>query len=255
MPTLSVLILARNEAAHIADCIASVRFADEILVIDSGSTDDTVRIAAAAGARVLRHAMGADGFAGQRNFAQEAAASDWVFYLDADERVLPELAEAIRAHIGRVGRAAGRIHRKSVVMGQRMGYGVYAPDSVVRLFPRGSVTWQGVVHERPETALPTVDLGGWCDHHCLTSWAQYFRKFDQYTTLMAERMHAGGTRVGFFAMYAHALYAFVHMYVFRCGLLDGRLGLTFCIYHFAYTLTKYVKLAELYQHDRKETSA
>ena len=257
MPTLSVLILARNEANHIADCIASVRFADEILVIDSGSTDDTVRIAEAAGARVLRHAMTEAGFAGQRNFAQEQATSDWIFYLDADERVLPELAEAIRAHIGRGEQSVGRIHRKSVVMGQRMGYGVYAPDRVVRLFPRGSVTWQGVVHERPETALPAADLGGWCDHHCLTSWAQYFGKFDQYTTLMAERRHADDKRVGFFARYAHALYAFVHMYVFRRGFLDGRLGLTFCTYHFFYTLTKYEKLAERWraqEQQRKETS-
>ena len=100
MPTLSVLILARNEANHIADCIASVRFADEILVIDSGSTDDTVRIAEAAGARVLRHAMTEAGFAGQRNFAQEQATSDWIFYLDADERVLPELTRRVPDNAG-----------------------------------------------------------------------------------------------------------------------------------------------------------
>lgn len=257
MPTLSVLILARNEAEKIADCIASVRFADEILVIDSGSTDDTAAVAAAAGARVIHHPMTDQGFAGQRNFAQAQATSDWIFYLDADERVLPELASAIRAHIAHGTQAAGRILRKSVVMGQRMGYGVYAPDRVVRLFPRGSVTWQGVVHERAETALPVEGLAGWCDHHCLTSWAQYFGKFDQYTTLMAERMHAGGKHVGFLARYAHAAYGFLHMYIFRRGFLDGRLGWTFCIYHFFYTLTKYEKLAERWRAqnlDEKETS-
>ena len=257
MPTLSVLILACNEEKNIADAIASVRFADEILVIDSGSRDRTAEIARAAGARVLSHPMGADGFAGQRMFAQAQATGDWIFYLDADERVLPELAASIRAHIEQGVGAAGRMCRKSVVMGQRMGYGVYAPDKALRLFPRGSVTWQGVVHERPETSLPVCDLAGWCDHHCLTSWAQYFRKFDQYTTLMAERMHENGRHVGFFAMYAHAVYAFVHMYIFRRGFLDGRLGLTFCTYHFFYTLTKYVKLAERWRAqttDEKETS-
>ncbi|MCI6283026.1 glycosyltransferase family 2 protein [Selenomonas sp.] len=251
MSTLSVLILAKDEEKNIADAIASVRFAGEVLVIDSGSTDRTAEIARSAGARVLSHPMGADGFAGQRNFAQEQASGDWVLYLDADERVLPELATAIQEHIAQGGKRAGRIRRKSVVMGSRMGYGVYAPDCVVRLFPRGSVTWQGVVHERPETDLFVQDLSGWCDHHCLKSWAQYFGKFDQYTTLMADRMHKNGRRVGFFAMYAHATYAFVHMYLFRLGFLDGRLGLTFCIYHYFYTLTKYVKLEELW----KETSA
>lgn len=247
MPTLSVLILAKNEEANIADCIASVRFADEILVIDSGSTDRTVECAKSAGARVLCHEMGETGFAGQRNFAQEAATSDWIFYLDADERVLPELAEAIRMQIESGREMVGRIHRKSVVMGQRMGYGVYAPDWTVRLFPRGRVTWQGVVHERPETALPVCNLGGWCDHHCLVSWEQYFGKFDQYTTLMAQRMYENGKHVGFFAMYAHAVYAFLHMYVLRRGFLDGRLGLTFCTCHYFYTLTKYMKLEELWR--------
>ena len=124
MPTLSVLILAKNEEANIADCIASVRFADEILVIDSGSTDRTVECAKSAGARVLCHEMGETGFAGQRNFAQEAATSDWIFYLDADERVLPELAEAIRMQIESGREMAGRFHRKRGVMGPRRGSGV-----------------------------------------------------------------------------------------------------------------------------------
>ena len=108
MSTLSVLILAKDEEKNIADAIASVRFAGEVLVIDSGSTDRTAEIARSAGARVLSHPMGADGFAGQRNFAQEQASGDWVLYLDADERVLPELATAVQEHIAQGGRRAGR---------------------------------------------------------------------------------------------------------------------------------------------------
>lgn len=245
MSKLSVLILAKNEERHIEACIASAAFADEILVIDSGSTDRTVELAEKNGAKVIARPMTEEGFAGQRNFAQTVAGGDWILYLDADERIPSELQKEILAHICNLQQAAGRFRRESVVMGQRMRHGVYRPDEVVRLFPRGSVHWVGKVHERPETSLPQRTFHTALRHHCLDSWEQYFGKFDQYTTLMAERMHQNHRKTSPLTMQLHAIYAFLHMYFLKLGFLDGYLGFVLCVYHYFYTLTKYLKLNSL----------
>ncbi len=249
MATLSVLILAKNEEKNIAACIRSVGFADEIIVIDSGSEDQTDTIAESLGARVIRHEMGVDGFAGQRNFALQQARMDWVLYLDADERILPLLAKEIKEHIGRQPGRAAALKRISVVMGQRMYYGVYRPDYVTRIFPRDKVSWKGIVHEAPESDLPVCRLHEAAEHICLTSWKQYFEKFTQYTGMMAKKMHQQGKKSGLFRMYGHAMYAFFQMYIIKKGFLDGRLGLLLCVYHFFYTLTKYVRLFYLDRHN------
>ena len=239
---IAVLILTKNEEKNIVDCISSVSFADEILVIDSGSTDKTQVLARQAGARVLTHPMDEQGFAGQRNFALAQTKADWVFYLDADERVSGALAAEIKAAIRQTAEAAYEIKRVSVVMGQEMHHGVYRPDYIARLFPRTAVTWTGVVHERAEVQLPVRRLQAPARHYSDTSWEQYFAKFNQYTTLMAEKMQQQGKRTGFIGMQLHALYAFFQMYVIKQGFRDGRQGLLLCLYHYFYTLTKYVKL-------------
>ena len=239
---IAVLILTKNEEQNIVDCISSVSFADEILVIDSGSTDQTQVLARKAGARVLIHPMDGQGFAGQRNFALAQTKADWVFYLDADERVSDALAAEIRAVIGQDADAAYEIKRVSVVMGQEMHYGVYRPDHIARLFPRNAVTWTGVVHERAEVQLPIYRLKAPARHYSDSSWEQYFTKFNQYTTLMADKMQQQGKHTGFLGMQLHALYAFFQMYIIKQGFRDGRQGFLLCLYHYFYTLTKYVKL-------------
>lgn len=239
---IAVLILTKNEEQNIVDSISSVSFADEILVIDSGSTDQTQVLARKAGARVLTHPMDGQGFAGQRNFALAQTKADWVFYLDADERVSDALAAEIRAVIEQDADAAYEIKRVSVVMGQEMHYGVYRPDHIARLFPRNAVTWTGVVHERAEVQLPIYRLKAPARHYSDTSWEQYFTKFNQYTTLMADKMQQQGKHTGFLGMQLHALYAFFQMYIIKQGFRDGRQGFLLCLYHYFYTLTKYVKL-------------
>lgn len=239
---IAVLILTKNEEKNIVDCISSVSFADEILVIDSGSTDQTQTLARQAGARVLIHPMDALGFAGQRNFALAQTKADWVFYLDADERVSDALAEAIKTVIQQPAEAAYEIKRVSVVMGQEMHYGVYRPDYIARLFPRTAVQWTGVVHEQAEVQLPVRRLKASARHYSDTSWEQYFAKFNQYTTLMADKMQQQGRHTGFIKMHLHALYAFLQMYIIKQGFRDGRQGFLLCLYHYFYTLTKYVKL-------------
>lgn len=239
---LAVIILTRNEEKNIADCIASASIADEILVIDSGSTDRTREIAAAHGARVAEHAFDDDGFAGQRNFALTQTAADWVFYLDADERIVPELREELSRITTQPPSAAYAVKRWNIVFGQKMKHGEHGPDWCVRLFPRDGVHWEGVVHERPVTGLPVHRLTGTLDHHTYTDWDRYFVKFNQYTSLMAERMAEAGRRATFADILFHPFFAFVRFYFLRLGFLDGKQGFIFAVNHYFYTMIKYVKL-------------
>lgn len=250
---IAVVILTYNEEENIQACIESVDFADEIILIDSGSEDGTCRLAESLGARVVSHPMADNGFAGQRNFALQQTEAEWVLYLDADERITPKLAKEISAHIHGAPQRAAAIKRESVVMGQVMRHGVYRPDYVVRLFPRTMVLWEGVVHERAVTELPVVRLKAAAHHECLTSWEQYFAKFDRYTTLMAEKMQQKGTYTNGVLMHFHAGFAFLQMYLLKLGFLDGWLGFILCQYHYFYTLTKYTKLLELQRKSRRDT--
>lgn len=239
---LAVIILTRNEEKNIRDCIASVDFADEVIIVDSGSEDMTCKIAEESGAKVYQHPMDDDGFAGQRNFALNKTLADWVLYLDADERITPDLAAEIRQHIEKVPQQAADIKRINVVLGQRMYHGVYRPDYITRLFPRDKVQWEGVVHEHAWTDLPIIRLEALAHHYCLTSWEQYFEKFNRYTTLMAEKMYQSKKNTNLIAAHFHAIFAFLQMYIIKRGCLDGKLGFILCVYHYLYTLTKYVKL-------------
>lgn len=249
MPRLAVLILTRNEEKNIAACIESASFADEIVIIDSGSTDGTERIAREMGARFVTHPMDDEGFAGQRNFALTQTEAEWVLYLDADERVLPETAAEIAAIVAADSHVAGRVKRMNIVFGQMMRYGDHGPDFVTRLFPRANVTWTGVVHEAAETTLPVVTLKNPLHHYTYTDWTRYFEKFNQYTTLMAEKMHARGKRASFADIIFHPIFAWVRFYILKRGFLDGRQGFIFAATHYFYTMIKYVKL---YYMEREE---
>lgn len=242
MATLSAIVLTYNEERNIATCLQSLTFADEVLIIDAGSEDKTIDIARAMGAKVYERPMNDEGFAGQRNFALTKATGDWVFYLDADERASTELAGEIRQHIEQKPLQAAAIHRFSVVMGKKVRHGAYRPDYPLRLFPRDAVHWQGIVHESPSTDLPTKHLHHPTEHFCLTSWEQYFTKFNRYSTLMAERMEKNGKRTSTPLAYLHASYAFFFAYILKLGFLDGALGLHLSLGHAFYTLTKYLKL-------------
>ena len=154
---LAVIILTHNEERHIEDCIKSAAFADEILVIDDMSADRTVELACAAGARVVEHALAGD-FAAQRNFALTQTEADWVFYVDADERVNAGAEEELRRVMAEDARAVYEVRRINVAFGQRMYYGGHKPDYPRRFFPRDAVRWEGLVHERTESALPVRRL-------------------------------------------------------------------------------------------------
>ena len=249
MSSLAVIILTKNEEKNIEAAIESAAFADEILVIDSGSTDRTQELAERHGAKFVSHPMDEKGFAGQRNFALSQTNAEWVLYLDADERLNDKLVLEIKKHIAECPQYAAEIKRVNVVMGQTMYHGVYRPDYCQRLFKRENVRWESVVHEHAVTDMPAVCLKTPMEHLCLTNWHQYMSKFDRYTTLMAEEMKLRGKKVGWLQMHSHAMFAFLKMYLLKGGFLDGRLGFILCQLHYFYTLMKYVKLHDLYKQE------
>lgn len=247
MSRLAILILTRNEEAHIEACIKSASFADEIVVIDSGSTDKTQAIAESMGAKFITHPMGEDGFAGQRNFALTQTTADWVFYLDADERIQEEAAREIRRIVSDGNPAAYQVERKNIVFGKMMHHGGHRPDFVYRLYPRTAIHWQGKVHEGIETDLPRKTLHNVLLHYTYTTWKQYFAKFNQYTSLAAQSMFERNKRVGKAGTLGHAVFTFIRDYLLRGGFLDGFMGLTMSVMASVYTFVKYLKLINLYR--------
>ena len=238
---LAVIILTHNEERHIEACIRSASFADEILVIDDDSTDRTAEIARALGARVAAHPLAGD-FAGQRNYALTQTDADWVFYVDADERVNPETEAALRRIMAEDARAVYEVRRINVTFGQQMYYGAHRPDYPRRFFPRDAVRWEGLVHERPVSELPVRRLRASLLHYTYTDWDRYFQKFNQYTTLMAERQYNDGKRASFLKVLLDPPFAFFRFYILQRGFLDGRLGFILGMFHGFYTMVKYVKL-------------
>ncbi len=251
MNDLTVVILTKNEEKNIADAVQSARqAADCVLVVDSGSTDATVQMAEENGACVVCRAWDND-FSAQRNFALQQVTTEWVLYLDADERLNAELAAAIKKAVAQNERRQFAIKRKSVAFGQEFNYGVLKPDFVPRLFKTSNVQWVNKVHERPVCEDRLEVLTGYIEHYTYVSWEHYFNKFNQYTSIWAQNAYEKGKQAGFVTAYAHAFFAFVQMLLLRKGILDGRLGFTLCVYHFMYTLTKYVKLVDLCRSGKK----
>lgn len=246
---VAVLILTFNEEKNIAECIASASFADEIVVVDSGSTDRTVSIAQELGAKCIYHSM-EEGFAEQRNFALKQTNADWVFYLDADERLDSGVAGEIREIVATKNPVAYQILRMNVIFGKQVKYGGHSPDWSLRLYPRMAVKWEGKVHEHAKVEVPIRSMKSHMLHYTYTSWDRYFYKFNQYTTILAEQMHSRGKCPKITDFIIRPWVAFIRFYILKSGWRDGMTGLIFALFHSFYTLTKYVKLYYL----GKETS-
>ena len=242
--TLSVVIIARNEAARIERCIASVRWADEVVVLDGGSTDATVELARALGARV-EVATDWPGFGAQKNRALALASGDWILSLDADEWVDENLASAIRAVVADPAAAAvWRMPRRSRYCGQVMRHSGWWPDHVTRLWRRGSARFSDdLVHERVlcEGTRPAT-LGVALDHESFAGFEQVIDKMNRYSTDGAAMMHARGLHGSVGRALLHGFWTFVRTYVLRRGFLDGRYGLLLAISNAEGSYYRYLKL-------------
>lgn len=235
---ISACIITFNEADRIADCIASLAFCDDIVVVDSGSTDQTRAIAEGLGARVLQRPF--DGFRSQKQFAVDQARHDWVLCLDADERVSPELRAAIEAaRAGGFAKAAGyRFARLSEYFGKFLRHGNAYPDRVLRLFDRRRGGWRGTreIHEAASVDGAVRTLGGDLIHYPYRSFAQQLAKTQRYARMMAEHEFARGKRASLAKLIVSPAWRFWRGYLFRLGFLDGWHGLVY-----AYVRANYVR--------------
>ena len=245
MPQLSVTIITLNEAAHIGAAIDSVAWADEIVVVDAGSSDDTVAIARAKGARVEVREW--PGYAAQKDYATSLATHDWVFSLDADERVTPELAREIQTVLTTGPTAHGyRIPRVTFHLGRWIRTTDFYPDYQTRLFDRRHARWQGhLVHESVQVDGPRAYLRGELQHYSFRNLADQIDRLNTYSTLSAQQMFDAGRRSGPVHLLVHPLAAFLRNYILRRGFADGTVGLTISLVNSYGVFLKFAKLWEL----------
>jgi glycosyltransferase involved in cell wall biosynthesis len=239
---LSVIVITKNEAQNIAACLQSVAFADQIVVLDSGSSDGTVEIARSLGAEVSQSADW-QGFGVQKNRALALADGDWVLSIDADERVSPELRAEIVATLTSTAHQAWSLPRLSSYCGQYMRHSGWYPDRITRLFRRGSAAFsEELVHERLLTTGSVGELGALLLHESFTSLEAVLDKANRYSTAGALMLHGRGKRSSVGKAIGHGLWAFFRTYVLRRGFLDGRMGLVLAISNAEGTYYRYLKL-------------
>jgi glycosyltransferase involved in cell wall biosynthesis len=240
------VLIAQNEEKTIEDALRSVAFCDEIVLVDSGSSDRTREIAEASGARVIVNAPW-PGFVAQRDFATRAARHDWVLALDADERVSDPLRAEIEALRKAGFEAAGyRMPRVAFYLGRTIRGTDWYPDWQVRLFDRRRAGWQGdLVHESVVVRGPVARLRGELEHQPYADISDHLRKIDSYTTLWARQAHAAGRGSSLLHVSAGAGWAFFRNYVLKRGFMLGSVGLLVSVLNTHYTFVKLAKLREL----------
>jgi glycosyltransferase involved in cell wall biosynthesis len=251
---LSVTIITLNEAEHIGAALDSVAWADEILVVDSGSTDGTTEIARTKGAIVITREW--SGYVDQKNFAAERASHDWILSLDADERVTPALASEIRAVLAAGPSAhAYRIARVTFHLGRWLRTTDFYPDSQTRLYDRRAARWRGkYVHESVATEGPVGRLTGELQHYSYRDLRDHLDRINHYTSLAARQMHEGGRRASLLDLLVHPPAAFLRNFVLRRGFLDGGVGLTLSLVNAYAVFVKFAKLWELHRRPGPQTS-
>ncbi len=239
---ISVVVIARNEEKSIDRCLASVAWADEIVVLDSGSTDDTVAICRKHTRNV--HQTDWPGFGPQKNRALGYASGDWVLSLDADEWVSPELAKALqKASSTPAGHSAFRMPRLSSFCGKEMRHSGWWPDYVTRFFRRGAAEFSpDLVHERLIVTGSTGTLSVPLNHETFVDLEELLSKVNLYSTLSANDMHRRGKRGSLLAAIVRSAWAFIRTYVLRLGFLDGKEGFMLAVSTAEGTYYRYVKL-------------
>ena len=245
MPKLSVTVITHNEAHDLAAALATVVWADEIVVVDCQSTDDTVAIARRHTDRVVVREW--PGYIDQKNYAASIASHDWILSLDADERVTPALAAEIRRLMAAgPSHAAFRIPRVTWHMGRWVRTTDWYPDYQLRLYDRRTAQWTGrYVHEAVTVRGATGSLTSELQHYAYRDIAEHLETIDRYTTLAALQMHEDGRRAGLLQLAGHPPLAFLRNYLAHGGIRDGAAGFIISALNAYYVLLKFTKLWEL----------
>jgi glycosyltransferase involved in cell wall biosynthesis len=242
---LTVTVITRNEAANIAAALESVSWADETVVVDSHSTDDTVSIARRLATRVEVREW--PGYSAQKNFAADLASHDWILSIDADERVTPALASEIRQVLGTAPTFNGyRIPRVAWYLGRWIRSTDWYPDYQLRLYNRRGARWnERRVHESVAVDGPVGQLQREIEHYPYRDISHHLRTIDRYTTLAAQDQLAAGRRASAWRTFFYPRFAFLRNYILRGGFRDGSVGLVVSLLNSYYVFLKLAKLWEL----------
>ena len=241
-PTLGVALITHNAAARLEQCLEALSFADDIVVVDGGSTDRTASIAQAHRARVIV-ASDWPGFGPQKNRAVAALSTDWILSVDADEVVSPELAASIRAAIRAPGAAVYAVDRLSSFCGHWVRHSGWYPDWIPRLFRRDTARFSDdLVHERLLFDTPAARLEGKLLHYSYEDFETVLRKLDAYSSAGARQRQAAGQRGGFGKALGRGAWAFVRTYLLRRGFLDGRAGFMIALFNAETVYYRFLKL-------------
>jgi glycosyltransferase involved in cell wall biosynthesis len=245
VPRVSVTIITLNESAHIAAAIDSAAWADEVVVVDAGSTDGTVGIARARGARTFTRDWA--GYVDQKNHAASLAANDWIFSLDADERITTALADEIRQLLATDPPRRGyRVPRVTFHFGRWIRTTDFYPDFQTRLYDRRAARWHGrYVHESVTVDGGAGQLTGELQHYSYRDLDDHLERINRYTTLAARQMYESGRRAGALDLVLHPPAAFLRNYILRRGFTDGVAGLTLSLINAYSVLLKFAKLWEM----------
>ena len=251
---ITAAIITYNEESNIRDAIQSVEWADEVLVVDSESTDRTCEIAEEMGARVISKPW--PGFSTQKQFATDQAANDWIFSLDADERVSPELRQEIAVIAAAGPNADGySIPRLSFYMGKPIRHSGWYPDYVTRLYPRERASYgEERVHEKLHYSgeMREEKLTGDLLHYTYRDLNHYLVKSAHYAQAWSQQRYEKGKKASLLQAFIHGVGCFVKMYLVRAGFLDGRQGLLLALLSAHSTFVKYADLWVRYQPAKEE---
>jgi glycosyltransferase involved in cell wall biosynthesis len=253
MPTLSVILITRNEEANLEDCLASLEgISQQIVVVDTNSTDRTLEIAQKYGATISQPSDW-PGFGPQKNRALDLATGDWVLSLDADERLTPALRSEILTAIHHSAQMnCFAIPRLSWYCGRFIRHSGWSPDYVDRLFKRGTARFSDdLVHERLIPNGSTAKLENPMLHYSFMNYSQVLQKLDRYSTASAEQAFAKGKTSSPLKAVLHGIWAFIRTYFIRAGFLDGGQGFALAISNGQGTYYRYIKLWHLHQEARK----
>ena len=250
---LSVAIITKNEEERLPDCLQSVAFADEVLVVDSGSTDGTVELAKSLGARVLIEAW--RGYSGQKQYAVDRCLHDWVLILDADERIPQETAHTIMGELARNDAtiSAYGFRRKNYLHGRWIKHCGWWPDRIVRLVNRKVGGFDGrSVHERWVTEGGVRGLDAVIEHISFRNYSELLAKMENYSNLASKELFEKNVKVNAVTPILHGLWMFLRTYFLELGVLDGFDGFVISTTNAGGSFLKYAKAREMRVVQRKE---
>lgn len=220
---LTIIILTHNEEKNISKCLTSLKFCDDILVVDDNSTDATVKLAKKLGAKVVSHPLDGD-YSAQRNWALNQVKTPWVLFIDADEVVSAKLAEEITAAIKKVEFKGFRISRTDFMWGKKLLHGDVGGIKLLRLARRGAGQWQGAVHETWAIEGNIGTLKNSLAHYPHQNMVEFLQHINDYSTLRSQELRNSNQRANLFQIIFYPMGKFLNLYLLKLGFLDGTAG-------------------------------